>query len=600
MVFVLLIGCGGNANDGSVQITITGPSSVLVGNEITLSAEVTPAQSGVVGWKSSDVAKATVSGGVVKGLSAGSVTITALVGKYNQTYNITVTAATPLNEKRILDEYGDFGGSIDWQKYGYGAPLNGQYDQSNSPYYISNDFYNMKSTQDRTILPNFATYQQTMQDSSGIACALMILHHEGFDVRDEYNEVALVEQYEELNSKEVFGNGTDLIGMRKLFVKLDYEVVSGFTAVGGSQEEQIRNLSIWLHEKISLGCYVMVRYQDNMDFRWHIIIGVDDMGTDDFGKDDVLIFADPYDGFDHNQDGYSISAAGRFFRWWHQVATSGVRTNAQDCLVIYPKKAPVINRVTDSREPVQTVPELHMLLNPDGSYGGTRDAQKYGVINEKNGQTDHLYSPYWKFPDYYNMINNSSRLICTGFRAFQQTMASSCGICSTMAVMAYYGWDVVNTYNEVALVNKYESVTATTVLGSGVGGSGLRTMMNSYGVTSSYRSYGSASYVDSSSMVFSTYQLFVNWMKTNLTKGTPMPVSHNPHGGHWEVIIAYDNMGTSDYIYDDVLVLADSHDTWDHYQDGYNTYPATLFYRQWYNGSYTWNQQYNIFDRVLK
>ena len=96
-------------------------------------------------------------------------------------------------------------------------------------------------------------------------------------------------------------------------------------------------------------------------------------------------------------------------------------------------------------------------------------------------------------------------------------------------------------------------------------------------------------------MIFSTYEKFLTWVQDNLAKGTPMPVSWRPHSGHWEVIIGIDTMGT-DYIYDDVIVLADSHDTWDHYQDGYNTIPATMFYRQWYNGSFTYNQQYCVFD----
>lgn len=50
------------------------------------------------------------------------------------------------------------------------------------------------------------------------------------------------------------------------------------------------------------------------------------------------------------------------------------------------------------------------------------------------------------------------------------------------------------------------------------------------------------------------------------------------------------NMGTPDYIYDDVVIIADSADVVDHYQDGYNIYNATLFYGRWFNGSHTTNQ----------
>ena len=100
---------------------------------------------------------------------------------------------------------------------------------------------------------------------------------------------------------------------------------------------------------------------------------------------------------------------------------------------------------------------------------------------------------------------------------------------------------------------------------------------------------------DKTSVRFYTYDMFTEWVVGNLSKGTPMPVSWRPHGGHWEVIIGYDDMGT-DFPYDDVLVLADSADSWDHYQDGYNTLVASQFYHQWFNGSFTYNQQLAVFD----
>jgi len=48
-------------------------------------------------------------------------------------------------------------------------------------------------------------------------------------------------------------------------------------------------------------------------------------------------------------------------------------------------------------------------------------------------------------------------------------------------------------------------------------------------------------------------------------------------------------------VYDDVVVLADPHDTFDHYQDGYNTLSAMTFYSQWYNGNYKWPQKFVIY-----
>lgn len=60
----------------------------------------------------------------------------------------------------------------------------------------------------------------------------------------------------------------------------------------------------------------------------------------------------------------------------------------------------------------------------------------------------------------------------------------------------------------------------------------------------------------------------------NLINDRPIVNVISPSGGHYITIIGYDDMGT-DYIYDDVLVIADSSDYWDGYQDGYNMYSAT-------------------------
>ena len=55
-------------------------------------------------------------------------------------------------------------------------------------------------------------------------------------------------------------------------------------------------------------------------------------------------------------------------------------------------------------------------------------------------------------------------------------------------------------------------------------------------------------------------------------------------GGHWQVIIGLDTIGTDDPN-DDVLIMADPYDTTDHYQDGYYTVPLGRFFYMWREGS---------------
>ena len=70
-----------------------------------------------------------------------------------------------------------------------------------------------------------------------------------------------------------------------------------------------------------------------------------------------------------------------------------------------------------------------------------------------------------------------------------------------------------------------------------------------------------------------TLETFQQW----LNEGKPILVAWNDWGGHWQVIIGYDTLGT-ETTQDDVIIVADAYDTTDHNQDGYGIYPAERFY----------------------
>lgn len=501
----------------------------------------------------------------------------------------------PIQKHFILDENGNYGGSINEELYGRGAPLNGEYDILNSEYYIVNDFYNMLSTTTRTIFTHFAPYQQRMADSSGLAVALMILNHLGEDVYNQYNELELLRLYEQLNNTTVYGNGTEPEGLVKLFKHIGYEAKANiFQPKGSTTAEQIAYFNSWIEEQLKEGRYVMVRYQDTRSFSWNVIIGYDSMGID-YERNSVLIMADPYDIADHYQDGYKVSPSGRFYQWWRNVDLAGNSTNLYDCVVVYPKTKPFIFRVEDNKTIVQKVPERHLILNPDGTFGGTRNAALYGSVAPGGDALDFLYSTYYKFNDYYNMQSTETRSILPKYMAYQQTMASSCGISSVLSVLHYYG-ESRNICDEVFLVNKYEELNNAIIYNVGVGATGLKKLLSNLGYQAEGGSYSRDKYVNINSRLFPTYTDFLSWTIRNLRDGTPIPVSWRPHGGHWVVIIGIDTMGTNN-VYDDVIIFADSNDTFDHYRDGYVTMPAMLFYRQWYNGSLTYNQQHVIFKR---
>ena len=78
-----------------------------------------------------------------------------------------------------------------------------------------------------------------------------------------------------------------------------------------------------------------------------------------------------------------------------------------------------------------------------------------------------------------------------------------------------------------------------------------------------------------------------DYIQKTLAAGNPIMVGWNDWGGHWQVIIGYDTMGT-ETTQDDVVIVADPYDTTDHNQDGYGVYSAERFL---YNFTF-----YNFFD----
>lgn len=62
-----------------------------------------------------------------------------------------------------------------------------------------------------------------------------------------------------------------------------------------------------------------------------------------------------------------------------------------------------------------------------------------------------------------------------------------------------------------------------------------------------------------------------DFIQQTLKDGHPIAIGWNDWGGHWQVIIGYDTMGT-ETTQDDVIIVADPYDTTDHNQDGYGIY----------------------------
>ena len=537
----------------------------------------------------------------------------------------TVDSRNDENKYLILNEDGSYGGSYNDALYGKGAPLNGEYDVINSDYYYHGDYYNMKSnyTEDssgtrsyqRYIFPNFSPYQQTMQDSSGIACIVMILNYLGYDV-SKYSELYLLNEYERINQTTVYGNGTTPDGLVNLVNSLKLDNVtansteidtSTFVLTDANDYKAIRTI---FRQCILDGKFLVMRYQSPNGFGYKVLLGHDNKGTLfysyspktklEYAGDDYLIFGEPNDNYDHFQDGYTANRSNTVIRWWFNMTANGVISNEHEYFIIDPNidvDFETDAELIDKTNHLQEAYDIHLPLNDEEmwydskgnlneykKYGSTRNSELYGMITSGGGLTDRPDLPYCKIKDYYNMGSEGSRILLPNYTILQQTMSSSCGVCSVNSVLKYYGGYADTSYYDLELLytNAYDNHPGfNDIVRGGTANGYHKITLESLGYTSHY--YSSK---PGEKALFEDYLAFRNFVKYNLLNDRPIVNVVSPSGGHFITIIGYDDMGT-DYIYDDVLVIADSSDYWDGYQDGYNMYSATQYYNQFANGSNT-------------
>lgn len=216
-----------------------------------------------------------------------------------------------------------------------------------------------------------------------------------------------------------------------------------------------------------------------------------------------------------------------------------------------------------------------------GNYTNEMKIAYTADISEEDGADsveragDHPNTPYFNQLDFFNMKSTETLTILEKFKTQQQTSEWSCGVTSGLMVLNWY--DALGDYNEKTLAelrpNKLTpeatSLRQLIEVFNGVGGFDLFSTFDVEGDVSEYFTF--------------------DFVQKTLAEGTPIMVGWNDWGGHWQVIIGYDTLGT-ETTQDDVIIVADSYDTTDHNQDGYGTYSAERFI---YNFTF-----YDFFDEA--
>lgn len=211
-----------------------------------------------------------------------------------------------------------------------------------------------------------------------------------------------------------------------------------------------------------------------------------------------------------------------------------------------------------------------------GNYTDEMKIPRAADLSEEDGADawerlgDHPGSVYFNALDFYNMTSTDTLTILPKFQTIQQSSEWSCGVACAVMVMNHY--DLLGDYNEQTLA-EFRSVGKT----SGVGGAepsstSLQQMIDIFdGV-------GGFTYESTFDLGDKVYEEFnLQTVQDYLKDGVPVMVGWNDWGGHWQVIIGYDTMGTETE-QDDVIIVADPYDTSDHNGDGYGVYGAQRFY----------------------
>ncbi len=333
-------------------------------------------------------------------------------------------------------------------------------------------------------------------------------------------------------------------------------------------------------------------------WHWQTIIGYDTLGTENT-NDDVLIMMDPYDTTDGNANGYELESYERlaygvsldptgesaciptqFYTWyptnWEYEKTvgDGVTNVANDGVFTDDNKIPYANTADDIAEYYPDTPYL----------GSTGLAGAATAEVERSG--DHTDSPYWPGMDYYNLVPTDSLHILTNFNTIQQSTEWTCGLASALMVMNRF--DMAEDESDVSLAtHRQNGETGATYL---EGMKEVFTYMNdTYGQDWVWVCTDDLddpdieeSYIRDLCLQAGTDPEWYGLIPYLIDAGIPVMAGSDEWGGHWQVIIGYDDLGT-ERTEDDVLIFADPYDTTDHNQDGYYVDAFERLVCDWYS-----------------
>ena len=185
------------------------------------------------------------------------------------------------------------------------------------------------------------------------------------------------------------------------------------------------------------------------------------------------------------------------------------------------------------------------------------------------GKVTQKGSPYYRHPDFYNGGITPTLKLIKRFRTCKQTEEYTCGAASLRMVLDH--WNLADK-SERALAKEMDIRPENDSKNGSYGCStaAMEAALERRGIKILPR------------QKFKTPEEFAGFVKKQLESECPILVEWSTWGGHWTVIIGFDDMGSAN-VSDAVLIMADPYDTTDHCQDGYIIVPFERFFYEWFD-----------------
>jgi hypothetical protein len=188
------------------------------------------------------------------------------------------------------------------------------------------------------------------------------------------------------------------------------------------------------------------------------------------------------------------------------------------------------------------------------------------------GKLDVKDSPYYKAPDFYNMKSGGSLTLLEHYKTYQQTTDYTCGPAAALTVVTHFKGAPLDDELKMARIMGTGKPT------SFCPGTNTRSMSKYF----EQLGWTVHSSMTDSKLTPQDFPGFKKFVLGNLQRKVPIMVENVDWGGHWRVIIGYDDLGDKQDG-NDVLIMADPSDTTDHLQDGYGIVPAERFFHMWFD-----------------